>query len=167
MTHENWPKTLDLESDGSPEYQRALIEARKPNCDMAKVKSMLDHAHENGDVLASYALATWYLLGQSGVCNMSVRKAIPLLKLAARENLPEACFDLALCYETGDGVKQSEARALELYIQAALAGDTDSFYEVGRMHFYGLGTKRNRRMADLWFDKAERLGVPFRTDESG
>ena len=38
-------------------------------------------------------------------------------------------------------------------------GDKQSIYEVGRCMFYGIGTKRDRRLADAWLARAEALGV--------
>ena len=76
-----------------------------------------------------------------------------------KQNIPEALFDLAVSYEKGAGVRKSERKAYHLYVRAALWGDKQAIHEVGRCLFYGIGAKRDRRLADVWLARAEALGV--------
>ena len=82
-----------------------------------------------------------------------------LLKRAVNKNLPEACYDLAVCYEEPAGVVKNQEKAFELYLKAALYGDKQSFHEVGRCYYYGIGVIKNKSLADIWLEKAEELGV--------
>jgi uncharacterized protein len=56
-------------------------------------------------------------------------------------------------------VKKSPPKAFEYYVRAALLSDKQSFYEVGRMYFHGIGVKKNRSLADAWLTKAESVGI--------
>ncbi len=48
---------------------------------------------------------------------------------------------------------------MRLYLRAALEGETQSLYEVGRCYYYGIGVSRDRAIARVWLDRAESLGV--------
>lgn len=40
-------------------------------------------------------------------------------------------------------------RAAEYYLRAALAGDAQAIYEIGRCYFYGIGVSKDRRQAKV------------------
>jgi uncharacterized protein len=82
-----------------------------------------------------------------------------LLRQAAKENIPDALYDLAVSYEKGVGVRKSEKKAYELYVQAAVWGEKQSFHEVGRCLYYGIGAERDRRLALIWLDRAKSFGI--------
>jgi TPR repeat protein len=142
----------------SKSYDAATKEMLKKRPDAKRGLRLLRHALGKGDMRAAYALATWHLFGVHGV-EKDHRRAIELLKQAAEQNIPDALYDLAVCYEKGAGARKSEHKAFHLYVRAALWGDKQSVYEVGRCLFYGIGTRRDRRLADVWFARAEALGV--------
>jgi TPR repeat protein len=123
-----------------------------------KVYDLLLKADAAGDVRSTYALATWHLFG-SPFTKVNLRRATAMLKRAAEGGSADAAYDLAVSYEKGAGVRKSDARAFELYVQAALMGDVQSHYEVGRMYFWGIGTPRNRTLAEAWFKRAKSLGM--------
>ncbi|GEP52853.1 hypothetical protein RSO01_00190 [Reyranella soli] len=66
-------------------------------------------------------------------------KGTELLRQAAAENVPSALYDLAVSYEKGIGTKKNTRKAYELYLRAAIWGDKQSYHEVGRCLFYGIG----------------------------
>lgn len=138
-------------------YAEALKRMRRKNPALDEVADLLSAAHAAGDARATYALATWHLHGR--FFRKSIRKAVALFRQAARHNVPDALFDLAICYELGEGVQKNEKTALELYLRAALQGDQQSVHEVGRCYYYGIGVKRDRDVADVWLARAEQLGV--------
>jgi uncharacterized protein len=128
-----------------------------------KVYELLLDADGHGDARATYALATWYLHG-SEFTKVDVRRATALLRKAAAADIADANYDLAVSYEKGVGLPKSLSKAFECYTKAALLGDAPSHYEVGRMLYFGIGTPRNRRLADAWLKKAETLGVEISRD---
>ncbi len=66
---------------------------------------------------------------------------------------------MAVCYEKGTGVKKNEKKAATLYLRAALLGDKQSIYEVGRCYWHGLGVKRDRAIASAWLDQASKFNI--------
>jgi len=138
-------------------YDLALKKSRRKSYDAEEVLSLLSTASKEGDDRAQYALATWYLYGKHVEINFA--KAIRLLKMAVKKQNKDAMFDLAVCYEKGKGAKKDLARAFELYVSAALWGDAQAHYEVGRMLFYAIGIPKNRKLANIWLKRAEMLGA--------
>ena len=128
----------------STDYDLALLAVRRKRPDLARAATLLESGHDKGDRRATYALATWCLYGHAN-CAKDLRKAVQLLKLAASSDVAAAHFDLAVCYETGDGIKKNDAKAYLHYLAAALNGDLDSLGEVGRCLFHGVGTTRDRK----------------------
>jgi len=139
-------------------YDYVLHLADSETQDEDEIASAVQAAHDLGDRRATYALAMGYLRGCGGY-PQSIRKAVPLLKIAAQADVASAHFDIAICYEKGEGVRRSEKMAYRHYLAAALNGDNDSLVEVGRCLFHGIGTQRDRKSADIWFRRAEALGI--------
>lgn len=154
----NMKKTKDA---GKSMYEQALKAACGKRPDLAQASALLEEAHEQGDRRATYALATWSLFGNA-VRPRDLRKAVQLLKLAAKADLAAAHFDLAVSYETGQGVKKNEQSAYRHFLAAALNGDDDALVEVGRCLFHGIGVVRDRKVAEVWFRRADSLGVEVR-----
>lgn len=139
-------------------YDKALKTAELEPLNKKLGYKLFLQAHEEGDGRASYVIATWYLNGLEGVLRKNIKKALPLLKEAMKSHIAEAAFCLAICYETGRGVRKSEKKAFELYTQAAFWGDVDSYHEINRMYYHGIGVKKNIRLSDIWYEKAKELG---------
>lgn len=138
-------------------YDEAWRKARRKGAEPDDVAPLLTAAHEAGDPRATYALATWYLHGR--VFKKNVRRSVTLLREAAKRRIPDALYDLAVCYERGEGVSKNSRKAFELYVRAALQGERQSVYEVGRCYYHGIGIARDRRLARVWLDRAEELGI--------
>jgi len=135
-------------------YMTALKEASKRRPDLERAYAGLTVAHGQGDVRATYALATWYLHGRH--VRRNLRKAIALLRHAAKRGYTEALFDLAVSYEKGIGIRRNERKAAECYLRCALSGGADAQYEVGRCYYYGIGFERDRRVGGIWLDVAAK-----------
>lgn len=153
-----------LESNGgrvktSKYYDDALSEVRRRGADIAQVLRLLQRAYKRGDPRAAYALATWYLDGKGEFVPRNVAKGVQLLREAVDGNQADAAYDLAVCYETGEGVRKSEKKAVRLYLKAALLGEKQSLNELGRCYWHGLGVKRDRSIARVWFDEAEKFDI--------
>jgi TPR repeat protein len=148
---------VNSEKDGTKLYEEALAETSRDKPDIELVLDLLEKSLALGNPRAAYALGTWYLHGEH--VDKDTSKAMVLLKRAADKNIPEACYDLAVSYEKPVGVAANLKKAFELYVRAALHGDNQSFHEVGRCYYYGIGTPRDENLADIWLEKAEELGV--------
>lgn len=143
-------KRTNLITDDS--YEEALRAVRGENPNIEKARILLEEAFQQGDPRAAYALGTWYFHGK--VFPTNKRIALKLFRYAAKKCVPIACFDLAVCFERGCGVRRSFRSAFSHYLQAALLGDKESVYEVGRCYYYGIGTKKDRKQAIMWLDYA-------------
>ena len=143
-------------------YEKALRLAKKKNPDNKRVFDLLNKAIKEDCGEASYALATWYLFGEYVEKDLS--KAVMLLQKAAKHNIANACFDLALSYETGQGIDQDFTKAFQFYLRGALYGDCDCFAQVGRCYQQGIGIHKSHSIAEIWFEKAEFLGVELEYD---
>jgi uncharacterized protein len=106
---------------------------------------------------AQYALATWYIHGLDKIIKPNIRKAVSLLRKSADKNYPNACYDLAVAYEKGTGVKASIQKAMQYYTKAALLGDVEAMHELGRIYYHGVGVQKNRGLAWVWLDEERRL----------
>ncbi len=138
-------------------YNKAMRHAADENADLHQVYLLLSKAQQLGHSGATYALATWYLHGKFVEQNFG--KAFHLLQQAADDNVAEACFDLAICYERGHGVKVNPKNAFLNYTKASLLGDRQAIYEVGRCYYYGIGTGKSATLAKLWLDIAAHYGI--------
>jgi uncharacterized protein len=139
-------------------YERALKLAEGRSGKTRKVYDLLVAADKAGDPRATYALATWYLHG-SRFTKKDLARGNEMLQQAASKNVPDAAYDLAVSLEKGLGIRKSERKSFELYMRAALLGERQSLYEVGRMYYHGIGTHKNRRLAEIWLDCAESFGI--------
>lgn len=139
-------------------YELAVKAANRKPPDLIQADALLEEAHAQGDRRATYALATWSLFGNA-VCPKDQRRAIRLLKLAAEADVAAAHFDLAVSYETGQGIKKNEKTAYRHFLAAALNGDNDSFAEVGRCLYHGIGVARDRKTAEVWLRRADSLRI--------
>ncbi|MGF1631838.1 MAG: tetratricopeptide repeat protein [Kiloniellaceae bacterium] len=143
-------------------YKEALKEAyqemEKNSPDYGKVEKLLQEEASKGNPLAKYGLGTWYLHGAHGI-EKNVARGVGLIKEAAVERVPEACYDMAVSYETGKGAEKDTRLAFRYYLLAALYGDSTSFREVGRCYNYGIGVDKDEEIADCWWERAESLGV--------
>ncbi len=149
-------KANQLPRLGSYDYVLYLSNKKRGSED--EIKFAVDAAHEAGDKRATYALAMGHLQGVGGYIK-NLKKAVSYLREAAVANISWAHFDLAVCYEKGEGVRKSEKLAYLHYLAAALNGDNDAVVEVGRCLHYGIGIQRDRKAAEVWFKKADTLGI--------
>jgi TPR repeat protein len=64
----------------------------------------------------------------------------------------------ARTYEHGEGVKREQARALQLYCEAARLGDVEAQYSLGWMYANGRGMQRDDATAAFFFGMAAKAG---------
>jgi hypothetical protein len=68
-------------------------------------------------------------------------------------------YELAYCYESGTGVEKDDRMAFLLYVEAAIAGDGQSIYEVSRCYWYAIGTAEDKELSVVWRRRAEARGI--------
>ncbi|HBD11698.1 MAG TPA: hypothetical protein DCZ13_06090 [Porticoccaceae bacterium] len=85
--------------------------------------------------------------GQSGVNYETIAKA-------AAAGDPVQQYNYGVMHETGQGVQQSMAKAVEWYTKSAAQGYENAQYNLGVMYLRGLGVEKNVPQAIGWFEKA-------------
>ena len=78
---------------------------------------------------------------------------------AAKNNDPNAYYELANCYFEELGNRGSEEQAFKFYERAALQNHPDAMNNLADMYLNGEGTAVNERKAYEWFLKAADCGV--------
>jgi TPR repeat protein len=126
-------RTIDAREGVDKRYQAALKIMNKGG-EVEKAYRLLSSASDDGDANAQYALGTWYLHGF--FIKKSLRRAIELLRKAAEANVSSAAFDLAVCYELGQGVSRNINKAAALYLRSFLLGDIDAAVELERVLYW-------------------------------
>lgn len=124
--------------DGKKLYEQAqaLFEENRVNDGYA----FLEQAAKVG-----YAEAQ-YLLGCSIIemkYNKPVKEGFMWLTKAADQNHIYALNNLAMCYQTGEGVEVDYSKALKLLNKAAELGDMMAYYNIGQAYIFGLGVKKD------------------------
>jgi TPR repeat protein len=144
---------------GDSDYKAALAEMAKNEPQVKRATFLLRSSVRKGNASAAYALATWYLFGQEPCIKKDFIRAAQLLKLAAAADLPEALYDLGVSYELGQGLKKNLKLAFRHYLRAALRGDGDAIFAVGRCLYWGIGVSADRGLAAIWYERAKQLGT--------
>ena len=108
---------------------------------------------DTGDTRSMIGLAYMRLNPEGPKYNPS--EAADLMQKAAAEGSAEAQYELAELYETGLGVTQNPARALELYRASADQDYADALNDLGFFYYHGaLGLPQDQAAALFYFERA-------------
>lgn len=69
-----------------------------------------------------------------------------------------AMYQVAKCYQEGDGVSKNLNQAFRYMKQAAEGGCTDAYFDLGEMYHGGRGVTKDRDKAMFWYQKAAASG---------
>jgi TPR repeat protein len=142
----------------------ALVERYAPHPDWRKYVLLTTAASDAGNDWATYIVATWFLRGfQSGRIAIDRPRAVRLLKKASRSS-PHAMVELAHCYEDGDGVRRSPARARDLLTKAAEFGSVFALLHLAWIYGEGVGVRANPGKARRLVKQACRSGLTVDPD---
>ena len=83
---------------------------------------------------------------------------IKVVRFFAFQGVPEAMTLLGQIYETGDGLDQDLAEAVELYTDAAEQNYADAQFHLGSLYERGLGVEQNTATALGWYEKSCQYG---------
>lgn len=109
------------------------------------------------DVDAAHEVAMIYEHGKKGI-EIDVVAAAEWLKKAAEVGHVESMSELALCYELGCGVLQSDELAIDWYMKAANEGHICSKFSIGEAYEEARGVPQSDEEACLWYYRAASLG---------
>lgn len=79
---------------------------------------------------------------------------------AAEGGDADSQYVLAVIYETGKGVEQSNKEAAKWYTKSAEQGNKDAQFQLGGMYEKGVGVKQDSRQSIVWYTKAAAQGSP-------
>jgi uncharacterized protein len=85
-------------------------------------------------------------------------KTVKELEGLANLGDPRAQYDLAVLYDKGLGVSQSDAEALRWYTRAAEQGDARAQYNLGLMYMNGQGVEPHLVLAYYWMSLSVAQG---------
>lgn len=85
------------------------------------------------------------------------KRAFRLLKIAAKANIPDAHYDLAVCYEKAEGTKKNLQKAFLHYLSATVYGDKQGMRELARCYYYGIGTKKDVAVGRIFYHRWKEL----------
>ncbi|MGH1356945.1 MAG: SEL1-like repeat protein [Thalassovita sp.] len=105
------------------------------------------------------------MLGLSAPVAAQDQADLQTLEQQASAGKPDAQYELALRYSTGDGVLQNHARAVELLERAANGGHMAAQNRLAQHFYNGLGVSQDQQVALEWFAKAAASGqAQFQAD---
>ena len=81
-------------------------------------------------------------------------KAVAIFQKYADEGVTQGQFNLAICYEKGNGVPKDYAKAAYWYEKAANQGDATAQSIIGDFYYDGTGVTQNYQKAVYWYEKA-------------
>jgi TPR repeat protein len=113
---------------------------------------------KNADIPDELALEFLLLHGDA---EPSPGQAAHLFYRGAIGGNTDAMYNLASCYEQGDGVEKDFTKAAMWYRRAAENGDLSSAFHLGGMYEDGRGVKRDCCEAARWFGRAARASDTF------
>jgi uncharacterized protein len=128
-------------------FDLALSEFYRTQPQMQLYKKFVRIGAMLGDPLAQYAMATWYLHGNSDIgIKKNARTAVQLLETCAPV-FNRAAYDLAVCKFRGIGTKRDLNAAFLLFVRATNLGSLPAMEEQARCLATGTGTKRDLKAA--------------------
>lgn len=116
--------------------------------------------HMTKSVKAAHTLALIYEYPQhsNNLIPIDVYAAFEWFKAAAEGGCVPSMAELALCYELGCGVAQSDDNALDWYMKAAEAGCSSAHYSVGEHYEEGRSVRLDHEEACIWYHRAAVMG---------
>lgn len=97
----------------------------------------------------------YYAEGHMQLQNGNLNAAFKNFKIAADMGLKEAMYDLACCYESGEGTSVDFNQAQKYYYKAATGNEPHSpaFTALGRLYLLGKGVEQNTKEAITWWKR--------------
>jgi TPR repeat protein len=77
-----------------------------------------------------------------------------MAQAAADKGHRKAQYRLGRCYDKGDGVKEDDKKAFELYQKSAKQDYAKAMYQLGRCYLKGKGVAANQEEAKKWLKRA-------------
>jgi len=125
--------------------------------DMSKYQKLIEIGVRNNDPLAQYAMATWYLHGNTQLnISPNLKRAVGLLEKASL-TLNRAMYDLGVCFSTGNGKPRNPRRAYRLFSRSAELGCLAAMSAQADCLEFGVGVRKSVSRAKKLRRKADEL----------
>ncbi len=163
------PTDAELSPENEAAHEPALLQLAtchlagtglpKPNPTMA-LHYLTTAYHLTNSVVSAHKLALIYEYPtqSNNQIPIDIHAAFEWFKAAAENGHIPSMAELALCYELGCGVEQSDEEALDWYQKAANEGHAASQYSVGEHFEEARGVRMDHEEACLWYHRAAVLG---------
>lgn len=119
---------------------------------------------DEGDPKALYALAFLYYYGKGVPEDKS--KGLYLWKKAAAKKQADAAMTVGFLYSFSKN-KKEQKEGFNYTKQAAEAGLPIAMGNLANCYYYGKGTRKDKRLAKEWYQKASDLGMDTSTMQLG
>lgn len=133
----------------------------------AKSLDYFSRAAQGNDAAAQVTLAGYYGQGvdldpNDGTMEIAPNPAaaLDLYRLAARNNVPVALYNVGVHYEEGRAVDKDPTKAFAAYLAAAGGGFAPAMQKAGVYYLNGAGTLQDAVAAAGWFSRAAAAGMP-------
>lgn len=138
-------------------YELALeiADAELDESESDKVLHLLDLGVGEGDERAVYARAVCYSNGKYGSV-IDESKAFGLFSSLSESSIPEALFDLAVCYDLGQGVAKDQFAAFEYYLKAATFGHKEACFQVSEFFREGVTIPESENLHRFWLGQSQK-----------
>ena len=101
---------------------------------------LLARAAKNGHGWAQYAVAQIFYNGEDGIVERDLEEALVLYKLADKNGIPPAAYNIGNMLYKGEGVETPDKEAAaEFYRKAVTFGDPKAKTTLAKMHSAGIG----------------------------
>jgi hypothetical protein len=128
--------------------------------DLAAAQENIRKAADAGYPKAMQHLGVAMLKGELGM-DINAEAGIALVEAAAQTGFIPAIIDLAMIYDTGNGVEQDRTKALGYLQTAAQMGDPVALNATGERLLMGVGTESDPQTAMEYFVAGIRAGSPM------
>ncbi|MCB1203856.1 MAG: sel1 repeat family protein [Verrucomicrobiae bacterium] len=135
--------------------------------DFTKALEYFTRAAQGNDAAAQVVLAGYYDKGvdldpadQKIDVAPNAAAALELYRLAARNGVPLALYNVGVFYEEGRAVDRDPQKAFAHFLQAAGGGFAPAMQKAGVYYLNGVGTLRDPIAAGGWFSRASAAGLP-------
>jgi TPR repeat protein len=138
-------------------YELALktADAQPIEGESDRVLSLLDLGVEEGDERAIYARAVCFSNGKYGSA-IDESKAFILFSRLSESSITEALFDLAVCYDLGQGVTKNQFTAFEYYLKAATLGHKEACSQVSEFFREGVTVPVSENLQCFWLERSQK-----------
>lgn len=99
-----------------------------------------------------------YNLGTQAYSKGEYLQALQYFEKSCKSKNVQACFNLGVMYEYGEGVKKDRSKAIVFYTQACDGGEGAGCGSLGVMYEYGMGVSKDIKKAKEFYQKACDLG---------